>query len=83
MAQDFSVRDLRNDTAAVVAAVRAGERVTLTVNRQPVADIVPHAEERDPWVSSHVLRDIVRDAPADAGLLADLGDVRGALLEDE
>jgi hypothetical protein len=30
-----------------------------------------------------VLRDIVRDAPADAGLLADLGEVRGALLEDE
>ena len=83
MAHDFSVRDLRNDTAAVVAAVRAGERVTLTVNRQPVADIVPHAEERDPWVPSRVLRDIVRDAPADAGLLADLGDVRGALLDDE
>jgi prevent-host-death family protein len=81
--RDVSVRDLRNDTAAVVAAVRAGDRVTLTVNRRPVADIVPYAEERDPWVPSHVLRDIVRDAPADGNLLADLGDVRGVLLEDE
>jgi prevent-host-death family protein len=82
MAQEVSVRELRNGTAAVVAAVRAGERVTLTVNRDPVADIVPHAEQRDPWVSSHVLREIVRDVPADAGLLADLADVRGGLLED-
>jgi prevent-host-death family protein len=82
MAQEVSVRELRNSTAAVVAAVRAGERVTLTVNRDPVADIVPHSERRDPWVSSSVLREIVRDVPADAGLLTDLADVRGALLED-
>ncbi len=82
MAQEVSVRDLRNSTAAVVAAVRAGERVTLTVNRDPVADIVPHIHLRDPWVSSGVLREIVRDAPADRGLLVDLADVRGLLVED-
>ena len=79
---NVSVRDLRNSTADVVAAVRAGELVTLTVNRDPVADIVPHSEQRDPWVASAVLRDIVREAPADEGLLADLADVRGALVED-
>jgi antitoxin (DNA-binding transcriptional repressor) of toxin-antitoxin stability system len=78
MSQRVSVREPRNSTAAVVAAVRAGERVTLTVNRDPVADIVPHVERRDPWVSSNVLREIVRDAPLDGGLLADLADVRGA-----
>lgn len=81
MAVNVSVRDLRNSTAEVVAAVRAGERVTLTVNRDPVADIVPHSEQRDPWVASTVLREIVREASADNGLLADLTDVRGALLE--
>jgi prevent-host-death family protein len=79
---NVSVRDLRNSTADVVAAVRAGELVTLTVNRDPVADIVPHLEQRDPWVASAVLRDIVREAPADEGLLADLADVRGAFVED-
>lgn len=83
MPKEVSVRDLRNSTAAVVAAVRAGETVTLTVNRQPMADIVPHVERRSPWVSSAQLRRIVRDAPADAGLLDDLAEVRGALLEDE
>jgi prevent-host-death family protein len=82
MAQSVSVRDLRNSTASVVAAVRAGELVTLTVNRDPVADIVPHVEQRDPWVPSNVLRDIVRDASADGALLTDLAEVRGALVED-
>jgi prevent-host-death family protein len=82
MTQKVSVRDLRNSTAGVIAAVRAGERVTLTVNRDPVADIVPHVEQREPWVASSVLREIRRDALADGGLLTDLADVRGALVED-
>jgi len=56
--------------------------VTLTVNRDPVADIVPHTEQRDSWVASTVLRDIVRETPADEGLLMDLADVRGGLVED-
>lgn len=83
MAQEVSVRDLRNSTAAVVAAVRAGEELTLTVNRQPVADIVPHVERRSPWVASAELRRIVRAAPADPQLLEDLVEIRGALVEDE
>jgi prevent-host-death family protein len=82
MTRNVSVRDLRNSTADVIAAVRSGERLTLTVNRDPVADIVPHIEQRDPWVPAAVLHSIVRDAPADEGLLADLADVRGALVED-
>ncbi len=82
MTQKVSVRDLRNNTASVVAAVRAGEQVTLTVNHDPVADIVPHVEQREPWVSASVLRGIVRDAAADGGLVEDLADVRGALVEE-
>jgi prevent-host-death family protein len=44
---DVSVRDLRNDTARVIAAVEAGVPVTLTVHGRPVADIVPRQERRD------------------------------------
>jgi antitoxin (DNA-binding transcriptional repressor) of toxin-antitoxin stability system len=66
----------------VIAGLEAGERLTLTVNRRPVADILPHLEERDPWVSSSELRRIVQEAPADPGLLDDLDDVRGAKLDD-
>lgn len=41
------MRDLRNNTAKVLAAVEAGTPVTLTVHGRPVADIVPHTERRE------------------------------------
>ena len=66
----------------MVAAVRAGERVSLTVNRLPVADIVPHAASPSPWVAAHSLRAILDEAGADRGLMADLRAVREDLLDD-
>jgi prevent-host-death family protein len=80
--REVSVRELRNRTAEVVAAVRAGERLSLTVNRTPVADIVPHTATRDPWVPSSTLRRVLAEVPADARLLDDLAGVRGELVED-
>jgi prevent-host-death family protein len=80
--REVSIRDLRNHTAEVVAAVRSGERVSLTVNRMPVADIVPHRQLRSPWVPSAALRAIVAESGADPGLLADLADIRGSLIDD-
>jgi antitoxin (DNA-binding transcriptional repressor) of toxin-antitoxin stability system len=62
--------------------MEAGERLTPTINRRPVADIVPYVERRDPWISSSELRRIVHEAPADPDLLHDLADVRGAKLDD-
>jgi prevent-host-death family protein len=82
MAREVSVRELRNHTGDVVAAVRSGERLSLTVNRTPVADIVPHTAARSPWVPSSTLREIVDESGADPGLLDDLADVRGAVLDE-
>jgi antitoxin (DNA-binding transcriptional repressor) of toxin-antitoxin stability system len=82
MARDVSIRELRNSTSNVVAELEAGERLTLTVNRRPVADILPHTAQRDPWVPSSELRRIVQEAPVDPTLLDDLSDVRGAELDD-
>ena len=82
MSREISVRDLRNHTADVVAAVKAGERLSLTVNRMPVADIVPHEPQRSPWVPSQRLRALVNDAGADEALLSDLADVRGSVVEE-
>jgi len=82
MARSVSVRDLRNNTAEVVAAVQAGETLTLTVNRTPVADIVPHVASRTPWVPAAVLRRILAEAPADPGLMSDIAEVRNALVDD-
>ena len=82
MARDVSVRELRNATAGVIAELEKGERMTLTVNRRPVADIVPHVEAARP------LGVIVGAAPhrrrgcADPGLLDDLADVRGDEIDD-
>jgi len=80
--REISVRELRNHTARVVEAVRSGERLSLTVNRTPVADIVPHAAVRSPWIPAEALRRIVQEAGADAGLLDDLVEVRGALIDE-
>ena len=82
VARTVSIRELRNSTSAVVSELEAGERLTLTVNRRPVADILPHTESRDPWVAASELRRIVREAPADAGLLDDLAEVRNAEIDD-
>jgi prevent-host-death family protein len=38
------VRELRNQTSQVIDAVRAGERVVLTVHGEAVADIVAHGQ---------------------------------------
>lgn len=81
MAREISVRELRNHTANVVAAVRSGEQLSLTVNRTPVADIVPPAARRNPWVPAENLRRIVDEAGADGRLLDDLAEVRGAVLD--
>jgi antitoxin (DNA-binding transcriptional repressor) of toxin-antitoxin stability system len=83
MTRSVSMRELRNGTAAVVSEIEAGERLTLTVNRRPVADIVPHTEGRDPWVPASELRRIARETPSDRGLLDDLAEVRGAQLDDD
>jgi antitoxin (DNA-binding transcriptional repressor) of toxin-antitoxin stability system len=82
MARSVSIRELRNSTSAVISELESGERLTLTVNRRPVADILPHVELRNPWVPAGELRRILREAPADPELLSDLADVREAHLDD-
>lgn len=48
----------------------------------PMRRLVPHVEQRDPWVASSELRQIVQEAPADPDLLSDLADVRGVEIDD-
>lgn len=78
---DVGVRDLRNRTAEVVAAVEQGQRVTLTVRGRPVADIVPHGA-RTPWLSGEQLRRDLATRAADAGLSQVLDDLAGHTLDD-
>lgn len=78
---EIGVRDLRNRTAQVIAAVKAGERVVLTVNGEPTADIVPHGA-RTRWLSGPYLREQLRDRSADAALRRELDDLAGQTLDE-
>jgi prevent-host-death family protein len=77
----IGVRDLRNHTSQVIDAVRAGERVTLTVNGDPVADIVPHGR-RERWLSGAGLNGQLRERAADPALARDLADLAGQTIEE-
>jgi prevent-host-death family protein len=46
---DVSVRELRNHTAEVLRRVEAGERLRVTVDRRPVAELAP-LPAREVWV---------------------------------
>ncbi len=50
MADEVSVRELRNHTAAVLRRVEAGERLRVTVDRRPVAELAP-LPQRTTWVA--------------------------------
>ena len=76
------MRDLRNRTSEVIAAVRGGERVILTVHGVAVADVVPHAA-RDRWVSGPLLWQRLESAQADAQLSEDLARLTGQTLAEE
>ncbi len=75
------MRDLRNRTATVIDAVQAGERVTLTVRGEPVADIVPHGQ-RTRWLSGPRLREQLEQRAADPRLTDEL-DVLAAQTLDQ
>lgn len=78
---DIGVRELRNQTSRVIDAVKAGERVTLTVRGEPVADIVPHAR-RERWLSGPALRNQLAGRAADAALSRDLDELAGQTLAE-
>lgn len=75
------MRELRNQTADVVAAVRAGETVTLLSRGEPVADIVPH-RRRARWLPGGWLGDQLAERQADPGLRHDLRRLAGGTIDE-
>ena len=75
----MSSRELRNHTADVLRRVEAGERVRISVNRRPVAELVPL--ERPRWTRGAAMERVLLEARADEALLADLAAVRGQVIE--
>jgi antitoxin (DNA-binding transcriptional repressor) of toxin-antitoxin stability system len=65
----------------VIDAVKAGERVVLTVNGEPTADIVPHGQ-RTRWLGGAHLRDQLRARAADPALRGELDELAGQTLDE-
>jgi prevent-host-death family protein len=78
---EIGVRDLRNRTARVIDAVKAGKRVVLTVNGEPTADIVPHGH-RSRWLSGEQLREQLDVRAADPALSGELDELAGQTLDE-
>jgi prevent-host-death family protein len=78
---EVSARDLRNHTASILRRAEAGERMNVTVSRRPVAQLGPL--ERASWTSGPAMERMLREAPADAGLLDDLAVLREQTVEVE
>lgn len=77
---DIGVRGLRNRTKEVIAAVLSGERVTLTVRGEAVADIVPHGR-RVRWLSGERMRRELAERAADPDLRTELAELAGQTVD--
>ena len=82
MSETVASRDLRNDTAGVLRRVQAGERVTITQNGRPVAELVPLRRGGRSWIERAELVARLRVAQADPGLRADLERIAGETTDD-
>jgi prevent-host-death family protein len=76
---DVSSRDLRNRTSEVLRRVEAGERLRISVNRRPVAELHPLA--RPTWATGPSIERVLREARADAELMHDLAPIRKQVIE--
>lgn len=74
MTDSVSVRELRNQTSAVLRRVEAGEHVRVTVDRRPVAQLVP-LERKPTWVSGPAWQTLLAKHQADSGLTAELAEL--------
>jgi prevent-host-death family protein len=65
-------RELRNNIARVLREVEAGERLRVTVDGRPVADLVPIGGVRRTFVPVEDVARILRSAPLDSGFRRDI-----------
>ncbi len=78
---EIASRELRNQTRALLDRVANGERITVTVNGRPVAELAPLAE-RPRWMTrGRFVRDVLVHQ-ADAGLAADLASLADETTDD-
>jgi prevent-host-death family protein len=79
---EVSVRDLRNHTSEVLRRVEAGEAVTVTVDRRPVARIIPLAKRRASMPSGEFFARLADIGGADPGLRDELREMLADTTDD-
>lgn len=69
---EVAARELRNDTSGPTRRVNAGERVVITVDGRPAAELCPvRGGERQQWSPRAEVARRLRTGSADAGLQGD------------
>ena len=80
MNSSISVRDLKNTVSKVLRRVENGEHLTVTVDRRPVAEIVPLRSRRK--VTGVEAIDVASRHPADRKLLYELRELLSGTTDD-
>jgi prevent-host-death family protein len=80
--EEVSLRDLRNHTSEVLRRVESGAPVTVTVDRRPVARLVPLAARRETMQTAEFFAKLGRIGGADPQLSAELRQVLTETTDD-
>ncbi len=75
-------RELRNHVSAVLREVEAGERLRITVDGRPVADLVASAGARRPFVPRDAIAQLLAHAPLDRAFARDVAAAAGATIDE-
>ncbi len=75
-------RELRNRVSGVLREVEAGERIRITVDGRPVADLVPIDGIRRTFVPRDRILAILEQAPLDLRFAQDIEDAVGATTDE-
>jgi prevent-host-death family protein len=78
---DIPLRELRNHTSQVLRRVESGERLTILVDRRPVAELVPLPRRRR-WVPAGEVMARITANRADPALRQELRELLDERLDD-
>lgn len=82
MTTEVASRDLRNNTAALLRRVDAGEQIVITSRGRPVASLVPFERSHRRWLPRAELVRRLAATQADPGLRDDLARLAGDTTDD-
>lgn len=75
-------RELRNDIGRVLREVEAGERLRITVDGRPVADLVPIEGTPRAFVPREEILRLLGEVGLDEGFMRDIDSISGARIDE-